>query len=168
MAMRVALLFTAVMFAASQSAEAQLIPPSGYPDSATKIASEKSSVGAVRLATSSGGFVWGAVIGGYIGYESLANDCTKCASRQTNSIIGGASIGGAVGAAVGAAFLSLSSQCSFNHRLVRSLIGAGVGASSFFVASGGLDHSGHSAFFVPVGAVGGALGTLGHCWKSRR
>jgi len=165
--MRLALILFAGVLAASQTAEGQLIPTSNYPDTLDGV-SQKSNVGAIRLASSSGGFIWGSVLGGYVGYKSLANDCTKCASRQTNSIIGGASIGGALGAAFGAAFLNLSSQCSFNHRLVRTMVGAGLGASTFFIASGGLDHSGHAAFLVPVGAVGGSLITLGHCWKSRR
>ena len=160
--MRLALCLAALLAAAPL--EAQLIGPSIFEDT-TKI-SQKPSAGAIRLAASSGGFIWGAVLGGYIGHKSQANDCTKCASRHLNALVGGALIGGSLGAALGASFLNLRSPCSFNHRLARSLIGASVGAAATYTATGGLSHAGHGAFFVPVAAIGGALGTLGHCWRA--
>jgi len=160
--MRLALCFAALLSAAPL--QAQLLGPNIFQDT-TKV-SQKPSAGAIRLAASSGGFVWGAVVGGFIGHESQANDCTKCASRKLNALVGGAIIGGSIGAAFGASFLNLRSPCSFNHRLVRSLIGASVATGVAFTAAGGLSHAGHSAFFVPVAAVGGALATLGNCWKA--
>lgn len=162
--MRTAICLT-VMLLASAPASAQLIPPPAIPDSGR---ASDHQIGAIRLASSSGGFIWGAVLGGYVGHQLLANnECRNCASPHTNSLIIGASIGGSLGAAFGASFLNLSSVCSYKHRLLRSLVGAGIGGGSAFVLSGGLEHEAHSAFFVPLGAVGGALGTLGHCWRSR-
>jgi hypothetical protein len=155
-----------VLVLAAGPVDAQLMGPTIAPEDTSRMVTQRPPVGAIRLAASSGGFIWGAVAGGYIGHEAQANDCSKCASRRLNSLVGGAIIGGALGAAFGASVLNLSSPCSFNHRLLRSFIGAGIGASTAYAASGGLDHGGHSAFFIPVAAVGGALGTLGHCWKS--
>lgn len=155
-----------VLALAAAPVDAQLMAPTISPDDTARMVPQRPPVGAIRLAASSGGFIWGAVAGGYIGHEAQANDCTKCASRRLNSLVGGAIIGGAIGAALGASALNLSSPCGFNHRLLRSFVGAGIGASAAYAASGGLDHGSHSAFFIPVAAVGGALGTLGHCWKS--
>lgn len=153
------------MLLAAAPANAQLLSPPAVPDSGR---TSDHQIGAIRLASSSGGFIWGAVLGGYVGHQLLANkECGKCESPHTNSLIIGGSIGGSLGAAFGASFLNLSSVCSYKHRLLRSLIGAGIGGGAAFVLSGGLEHESHSAFFVPLGAVGGALGTLGHCWRSR-
>jgi hypothetical protein len=127
----------------------------------------KASVGAIRLATSSGGFVFGIVLGGFAGYETLKKNCQTCDKPQLDALVIGGAVGGSLGAALGAAFLDLSSVCAFDKRIVRTLVGAGLGASAFFVAGGGLDRGGRSIFLVPIGAVGGSLGTLGHCWKTQ-
>ena len=124
-------------------------------------------IGSIRLASSSGGFIFGMVLGGYSGYEIRSQNCDHCRNPTGDALLVGATIGGAVGAALGAAFLDLRSICSFNGRITRTLIGSAIGATASFIAAGGLDKRGRSAFFIPLGAVGGSLGTLGRCWKSR-
>ena len=131
------------------------------------IAVPKAPVGAIRLATSSGGFVFGILVGGFAGYETLKKDCTTCDKPQLDALVIGGAIGGAIGAGLGASFLDLSSVCAFDKRILRSMLGSAIGASALFVAAGGLDRGGRTIFFVPIGAVGGSLGTLGKCWKSR-
>ena len=133
----------------------------------SRLIAGKIEVGPVRLASASGGFMFGMLLGGFAGHE--LRDCrTNCRSTTGESLLTGAAIGGAVGAALGAAFLDLRSVCAFDRRLLRSLVGTAVGASALFAAGGGLEkRRGRSAFFIPIGAIGGSLGTLGPCWKSR-
>ncbi|MEO8194702.1 MAG: hypothetical protein ABI681_12695 [Gemmatimonadales bacterium] len=128
---------------------------------------EKPQIGSIRLASSAGGFVFGLVVGGFSGYEMSSVDCTKsCRNSQNDALITGAAIGGAIGAALGAAFLDLKSICPFEKRLMRALIGSGIGASTLFIAARGWDRQ-RSISVIPIGAVGGSLATLGRCWKSR-
>jgi len=130
---------------------------------------QRPPIGSIRLASSSGGFMFGLLLGGFAGYEMVSQSCDHCRNPTGDALVIGGTIGGALGAALGAAFLDLKSVCTFDKRLMRTLIGSGVGASALFIAAGGLDHRrGRSAFFVPIGAIGGSLGTLGRCWKSRR
>lgn len=130
--------------------------------------SQKPPIGSIRLASSSGGFMFGLLIGGFTGYEMVSQSCDHCRNPTGDALVVGGVIGGALGAAVGAAFLDLKSVCSFDKRIMRTLIGSTVGASALFIASGGLDHRrGRSAFFVPIGAIGGSMAMLGRCWKSR-
>ena len=125
-------------------------------------------IGSIRLASAAGGFMFGMLLGGYTGHELEAQDCSiGCRERTTDALLKGAAIGGALGAALGAAFLDLRSVCTFDKRIVRTLAGAGAGAAASFYAAGGLGKRGRSAFFIPLGAVGGALGSIGRCWKSR-
>jgi hypothetical protein len=130
--------------------------------------SQKPPIGSIRLASSSGGFMFGLLLGGFTGYEIVAEGCDHCRNPTGDALVVGGVIGGALGAALGAAFLDLRSVCSFDKRIMRTLIGSTVGASALFVASGGLEHRrGRSAFFVPIGAIGGSMAMLGRCWKSR-
>jgi hypothetical protein len=125
-------------------------------------------VGSIRLASASGGFMFGMLLGGFAGHELTDADCGTCRETTGESLLTGAAIGGAAGAALGAAFLDLRSVCAFDRRLLRSLAGTAVGASALFAAAGGLEkRRGRSAFFIPIGAIGGSLGTLGPCWRSR-
>ena len=137
-------------------------------DSATAVP-QKIEVGPVRLASSSGGFLFGALLGGFAGHEIRQENCKgACQTRIGDSLLTGAAIGGTLGAALGAAFLDLRSACPFRHRLLRTLVGSTVGASALYVAAGGREkRRGTSAFFVPIGAVGGSLASLSGCWKSR-
>lgn len=129
---------------------------------------QKPPIGSIRLASSSGGFMFGLVLGGFTGYEIVSQRCDNCRNPTGDALVVGGTIGGALGAALGAAFLDLKSVCTFDKRIIRTLIGSGIGAGSLFIAAGGLNHRrGRSAFFVPIGAIGGSLGTLGRCWKSR-
>src|SRR5690242_11463032 len=98
-----------VLVLAAGPVDAQLMGPTIAPEDTSRMVTQRPPVGAIRLAASSGGFIWGAVAGGYIGHEAQANDCSKCASRRLNSLVGGAIIGGALGAAFGASVLNLSS-----------------------------------------------------------
>jgi len=130
---------------------------------------QKPPIGSIRLASSSGGFMFGLLLGGFTGYEMVSQNCDHCRNPTGDALVVGGTIGGALGAALGAAFLDLQSVCTFDKRLMRTLLGSGIGASALFIAAGGLDNRrGRSAFFVPIGAIGGSLGTLGKCWKSRR
>jgi len=138
-----------------------------YEDS-TRFLPQRPPIGSIRLASSSGGFMFGLLLGGFTGYEMVSQHCDHCRNPTGDALVVGGTIGGALGAALGAAFLDLKSVCTFDKRLMRTLLGAGVGAGTLFVAAGGLEHRrGRSAFFVPIGAIGGSLGTLGRCWKSR-
>jgi hypothetical protein len=138
-----------------------------YGDS-TQFPVQKPPIGSIRLASSSGGFMFGLLLGGFAGYEIVSQNCDHCRNPTGDALVIGGTIGGSIGAALGAAFLDLKSVCTFYKRLIRTLIGSGVGASTLFIAAGGLQHRrGRSAFFVPIGAIGGSLGTLGRCWKSR-
>lgn len=128
---------------------------------------QRPPIRAIRLASSTGGFMFGILLGGYTGSQLLARDCDDCEKPEMDALMIGGAIGGAIGAGLGAAFLELSSVCSFDKRLVRSMIGAGIGATTFWVAAGGLERGGKSAFLVPIGAVAGSLGTMGRCWRSR-
>jgi hypothetical protein len=113
--------------------------------------------------------MFGMLLGGFAGHELKGEDCDRnCREFKAEGLLAGAAIGGVIGGALGAAFLNLRSVCSFDRRLLRTLAGSAVGASAVFAASGGLEkRKGHSAFFIPIGSIGGALGTLGPCWKSR-
>ena len=134
----------------------------------SNVADQKPPIGSIRLASSSGGFMFGLLLGGFTGYEIVSQNCDHCRNPTGDALVIGGTIGGALGAALGAAFLDLRSVCTFDKRLMRTLIGSAIGAGSLFVAAGGLEHRrGRSAFFVPIGAIGGSLGTLGRCWKSR-
>jgi hypothetical protein len=138
-----------------------------YGDS-THFPQQKPPVGSIRLASSSGGFMFGLLLGGFTGYEMVSQNCDHCRNPTGDALVVGGTIGGALGAALGAAFLDLKSVCTFDRRLMRTLVGSAIGAGSLFVAAGGLENRrGRSAFFVPIGAIGGSLGTLGRCWKSR-
>ena len=129
---------------------------------------DKPPIGSIRLASSSGGFMFGLLLGGFTGYEIVSQRCENCRTPTGDALVVGGAIGGALGAALGAAFLDLKSVCTFDKRIMRTLVGSGIGAGSLFVAAGGLkNRRGRSAFFVPIGALGGSLGTLGRCWKSR-
>jgi hypothetical protein len=130
-------------------------------------AMQKSPVRSIRLASSSGGFIFGMVIGGFLGSQLLQQDHENNKNAQIDALMIGGAIGGAAGAAFGTAFLDLSSVCSFGGRFARTVIGASAGGATLFFASGGLKRGGRSAFFVPIGAVAGSLGSLGRCWKSR-
>lgn len=130
----------------------------------------KVEIRAIRLASSSGGFMFGIVLGGFAGHELGSRNCSGKSCRETtaDALLTGAAIGGAAGAGLGAAFLNLRSVCAFDRRILRTLIGAAVGASALYAAGGGLEkRRGRSAFFTPIGAIGGSLGTLGPCWKMR-
>ena len=129
----------------------------------------KVEIRAIRLASSSGGFMFGIVLGGFAGHELGNRNCTSnCRETTADALLTGAAIGGAIGAGLGAAFLNLRSVCAFDRRILRTLIGAAVGASALYAAGGGLEkRRGRSAFFTPIGAIGGSLGTLGPCWKMR-
>jgi hypothetical protein len=113
--------------------------------------------------------MFGMLLGGFAGHEVKAEDCARTCRRLTgDALLTGAAIGGAAGAALGAAFLDLRSICTFDRRALRTAAGAAVGGYAFFAASGGREaRRGRSAFFVPIGAIGGSLGALGRCWKSR-
>jgi hypothetical protein len=137
-----------------------------YSDS-SRLPLQRRAIGPIRLASATGGFMFGMLLGGYTGHELEARNCINCRDRTTDALLKGAAIGGALGAALGAAFLDLQSVCTFDRRIVRTLAGSGAGAAAFFLAAGGLDKDGRSAFFIPLGAVGGALGSFGRCWKSR-
>ena len=138
-----------------------------YGDS-SRFPQQKPPIGSIRLASSSGGFMFGLLLGGFAGYEIVSQRCDHCRNPTGDALVIGGTIGGALGAALGAAFLDLKSVCTFEGRLLRTLLGSGIGAGTLFVAAGGLDNRrGRSAFFVPIGAIGGSLGTLGRCWKSR-
>jgi hypothetical protein len=139
-------------------------------DDSTRVVPEKIEVGPVRLATSSAGFVFGALLGGFAGHEIRQERCRgSCQTRIGESLLTGAAIGGTAGAALGAAFLHLRSVCPFEGRLLRTVIGSGLGGSAMYVLAGGRERrKGTSAFFVPIGAVGGALASLGRCWQTRQ
>jgi hypothetical protein len=113
--------------------------------------------------------MFGIVLGGFAGHEIRSGDCsTDCRKRTGDALLTGAAIGGGIGAALGSAFLNLRSVCAFDQRILRTLAGTAVGTSAFLAATGGLEKpGGRSAFFVPIGAIAGSLGTLGRCWKSR-
>lgn len=127
---------------------------------------ERLPIGSIRLASSSGGFVFGLLLGGYSGYELVSETCKNCRESQGDALVMGAAIGGALGAALGAAFLDLRSVCAFDKRLVRSFTGSVLGASALFFATSGMDR-GRSIYLIPIGAIGGSLSMLGRCWKSR-
>ena len=133
------------------------------------VAPPRPQVRAIRFAASTGGFMFGMILGGFAGHEIQAEDCHRTCRRLTgDALLTGAAIGGAAGAALGAAFLDLRSVCTFDRRVIRTLAGAAVGGYAFFAASGGREERrGGSAFFIPIGAIGGSLGALGGCWKSR-
>jgi hypothetical protein len=139
------------------------------PGDSSAAAAQKIEVGPVRLGSAAAGFVFGALLGGFSGHELRQERCNgSCQTRIGESLLDGAAIGGTLGAALGAAFLNLRSVCSFDRRILRTLAGATLGGSALYVAAGGREkRKGTSAFFVPLGAVGGALASLGDCWRSR-
>ena len=127
---------------------------------------QKPPIRAIRLAASTGGLMFGMLLGGYSGWQ-LHVEAEDSDKPQVDAIVIGGTIGGAIGAGLGAAFLDLSSVCTFDKRFVRSLVGASIGAGALFVAGGGLERGGKSVFYVPIGAIAGSLGTMGRCWRSR-
>jgi hypothetical protein len=137
------------------------------PDSNPTIASPV-ELRMIRLGSATGGFMFGMLLGGFAGHEIEAKNCRgDCRTPIGEALLTGGAIGGALGAAIGAAFLDLGSHCRFRGRILRTMAGSAVGASAFFAATGGLEkRRGRSAFFVPLGSVGGSLGSLGRCWKS--
>ena len=148
-------LLTAVLLG---SGDGKLVEP--------ELAIQKRPVRAIRLASSTGGFVFGMVLGGYSGLQLVPED-SQSDKPQVDALVIGGAIGGAIGAGLGAAFLDLSSSCTFDKRFVRSLVGAGIGTGALFLAGGGLERGGKAAFYVPLGAIAGSLGTMGRCWRSR-
>jgi hypothetical protein len=176
---RLALLFAVLVFSRA-TAEAQsdslltrvLLDSAGIsgPSNADlAVAPSRPQVRAIRFAVSTGGFMFGMVLGGFAGHEIKAERCHGTCRRSTgDALLTGASFGGVAGAALGAAFLNLRSVCTFDRRVMRTLAGAAVGGYALFAASGGREERrGRSAFFIPIGAIGGSLGALGGCWKSR-
>ena len=165
-----------LLFASVTRAEAQsdsvitsilLGSTEGDAQAESNVLRERTPVRAIRLSSSTGGFVFGILLGGFAGSQLLYQDCTNCKKPEMDALMVGGAIGGAIGAGLGAAFLDLSSVCTFDRRLIRSLIGAGIGGAAFFGAGGGLHRGGRSVFLVPTGAGSGSLGALGPCWKSR-
>lgn len=127
----------------------------------------KPPIAAIRLASSTGGFVFGILVGGFAGHEMLNRECKTCDKPELDALVIGGAIGGAIGAGLGSAFLDIGSVCTFDKRIMRTMLGSAIGASAAYIASGGLERGGRTIFFVPIGAVGGSLGSLGKCWKSR-
>lgn len=119
---------------------------------------------AIRLATAIGGTFVGFVVGGTVGYRVLSHDCGGCDDPGLDAIIYGALVGTPIGAALGAAAPQLGSVCSFNQRIGRTLLGAVAGGAVGFVA--GAITEGAVLITFPVFSIGGALGSLGRCWKA--
>ena len=129
----------------------------------TTIAASHSG-GGLRVFTTFGGVLVGAVAGGYVGYNVLPHNCA-CDDPGLDEMIYGAFAGMAIGAAIGASAPDLGSRCSFEKRFVRSLAGAGLAAGAAYFVAGGHGNGG-TVFAVPAGAIGGSLAALGRCWKS--
>ena len=142
--------------------DAQRIPPrtDGIPQ-------DNPNAGAIRLISSVGVAGLGIIAGGFLGYHLIPH-CTGCEDPGLDAIVYGSFIGSAIGAAFGAARPDLYSICPFKERLERTVIGAGVGAAAMFILGGGLSRNESSLILVPVGSVGGALASLGRCWKMIR
>jgi hypothetical protein len=119
---------------------------------------------AIRLVTAIGGTVVGFFAGGTVGYQLLSHDCGGCDDPGLDAFIYGVRVGVPVGAALGAAALDLGSVCSFGQRTGRALLGAVAGGAVGLVA--GAITEGAVVITFPVFSIGGALGSLGRCWKS--
>jgi hypothetical protein len=120
---------------------------------------------AIRLVTSVAGMAAGFFVGGVVGYALLPHDCGGCDDPGLDAIIYGAFVGIPVGAALGAAAPNLGSVCSFSERIGRTLLGAGAGGAVGFLV-GMVSTEGAILITVPIFSVGGALGSLGRCWKA--
>jgi hypothetical protein len=118
-----------------------------------------------RLFSSVGGAAAGAVVGGFIGYNAFSRDC-GCDDPGLDNLIYGGLAGIAVGAALGAALPDMQSACDFKTRFTRSLVGSAIASSAAFLLSG--VRTSATIVVVPVASVGGSLGALGRCWKSKR
>ena len=139
--------------------DAQRIPPrtGGIPQS-------NPNAGAIRLVSSVGIAGLGIIAGGFLGYHLIPH-CTGCEDPGLDAIVYGSFIGSAIGAAFGAARPDLYSVCPFRRRFQRTLLGASAGAAAMFILGGGLSKNESSLILVPAGSVGGALASLGRCWK---
>ena len=120
--------------------------------------------GGLRVLTALGGVFFGAIGGGYVGYNVLPHNC-RCDDPGLDEMISGAFVGMAIGAAIGASGPDLGSVCSFERGLMRSLAGAGLAAGAAYLVAGGSGNEG-TLLAVPAGAIGGSLAALGRCWKS--
>jgi hypothetical protein len=108
--------------------------------------------------------VVGFVVGGTVGYRVLSHDCGGCDDPGLDAFIYGTLVGVPVGAALGAAAPQLGSVCSFGERTGRALLGAVAGGAVGLVA--GAMTEGAVLITFPVLSIGGALGSLGRCWKA--
>ena len=118
----------------------------------------------LRVLTTFGGVFFGAVAGGYVGYNVLPHNCA-CDDPGLDEMIYGAFTGMVIGAAIGASAPDLGSACRLEQRLGRSLAGAALIAGAAYVVAGGHGNGG-TLIAVPAGAVAGSLAGLGKCWKS--
>ena len=118
----------------------------------------------LRVLTTFGGVFFGAVTGGYIGYNVLPHNCA-CDDPGLDEMIYGAFTGMIIGGAIGASAPDLGSVCTLDKRLARSLAGAALIAGAAYVVAGGHGNGG-TLIAVPAGAVAGSLAGLGKCWKS--
>ncbi len=84
----------------------------------------------VRAMTAALGWLPGAFVGGYLGYNILEHKRCSCDDPGLREIVIGATFGGVVGAGVGAAFPELKSRCSFGKRLGLGLLGAAIGTGA--------------------------------------
>ncbi|MEO8193642.1 MAG: hypothetical protein ABI681_07310 [Gemmatimonadales bacterium] len=119
----------------------------------------------IRLVSGLAGTLVGFVVGGFVGYRVLPHDCGGCDDPGLDAIVYGALVGTWVGAAAGVAMPGLGSVCSFNERVGRALLGAGAGGALGFLIGGGFGMSGTSLILVPLFSIGGAVGSIGRCWK---
>jgi hypothetical protein len=122
---------------------------------------------AARLLTAVSGALAGIVVGGTAGYRLLPHHDCGCDDPGLDELVYGALVGSSIGAALGAAAPGLGSVCFFRERIGRTLLGAGAAGTFGFIVGGGLSKSGASLITVPIFSVGGALGSLGRCWKVR-
>ena len=120
--------------------------------------------GGIRVLSTVGGVFFGAIAGGYLGYNVLPHNCA-CDDPGLDELVSGALVGMTIGAAIGAAVPDLGSACSFDKRLMRSLAGAALAAGAAYFVAGGSRNEG-TVLAVPAGAIGGSLAALGRCWKS--
>ena len=148
----------------SSSLEAQRIDAVGARSRSNSLVIHRHAP-ALRIAGSVGGAFLGAVAGGFVGANIPAHDC-NCDDPGLDEVVFGGFAGLTLGAALGAAWPDINSVCSRGTRIERSLIGAAVAASVFYVVAGGRGNGG-TLIAVPVGAIGGSLAGLGRCWKSR-
>jgi hypothetical protein len=122
--------------------------------------SPRENVVGIRALSAIGGVLVGTAGGAYIG--SQFRDC-NCDDPGVQEAIEGFLIGGVAGAALGAALPDLNSVCPFKERIGRSLVGALAGGILGATAGRGTIAT---IFTAPLGGAGGALASLGRCWKS--